>query len=225
MFKRITFAKASRHARTDLEASWPGIVAAALDAPDGTRPRRVVSCVALPDEIPDPAHDAIGLEWFADLDHLRRFEGWLSAAGHAAAGHVTEVVVAEEHVLRGGDWLEQRWATGGTRLKHMAIARRAAGLTPAEFSDRWQNRAGRVGTTPIPDVAKGCAYAQNHPVPRTHGDWLYDAVNEVWFDDLDALRTRIRWMTEALSTGADDDFVGESSFVAVREQVLSSPSP
>jgi hypothetical protein len=43
----------------------------------------------------------------------------------------------------------------------------------------------------------------------------------VWFDDLDALRTRIRWMTDALSDNLDDDFLGESSFLAVQEEVLS----
>lgn len=225
MIKRITFAKAGGENHADLRGSWPGVVAAVLDAPREARPLRVASCIALPDEIPDPAHDAIGLEWFADAGHLGRFEDWVAAAGPTptalVAPNATAVVVAREHVLRGSDWLEQRWTAGGTRLKHMALARRAAGLTPAEFAERWQNRAGRVGTTPIPDVAKGCAYAQNHPLPRANGDSLYDAVNEVWFEDLDALRTRIQWMTDALSTGADDDFISESSFVAVREEVLS----
>jgi EthD domain-containing protein len=226
MIKRITFATAGGNDRAGLRESWPAIVAAVLDAPGAARPVRVASCVALPDVIPDPAHDAIGLEWFADADHLRRFEDWLAAAGPAPAGlfepSATAVVVAQEHVLRGSDWLEQRWTTGGPCLKHMAVARRAAGLTPAEFSQRWQNHAGRVGTTPIPDVAKGCAYAQNHPLPRPNGDWLYDAINEVWFDDLEALRTRIQWMTDALSTSTDDDdLIGESSFIAVREQVLT----
>jgi hypothetical protein len=107
----------------------------------------------------------------------------------------------------------------------MAVARRAPGLTPAEFSARWQRRAGRVGATPIPEVARGCAYAQNHPLPRPGGDWRYDAVNEVWFDDEDALRTRIAWLDEAVGRGDDDDLVGEASFLAVREDVLPTGRP
>jgi hypothetical protein len=228
VIKRITFATfgGRDHDQASVGRSWPAAVAAALDAPPDARPVRVASCISLPDEIPDQAHDAVGLEWFADADHLGRFESWLAAAGPGPAGGVVEpsataVGVARAHVLRGGDWLDERWAAGGPRLKHMAIARRAAGLTPAEFSQRWQNHAGRVGATPIPDVARGCAYAQNHPLPRAEGDWIYDAVNEVWFDDLDALRTRIRWMTDALRGKPDDDFLGESSFLAVQEEVLS----
>jgi hypothetical protein len=226
MIKRITFATASGYGCAALQRSWREIVATALDAPLDARPLRVASCIALPDEIPDPVHDAIGIDWFTDADHLHRFQDWLTATEPTPTNATVEanalaVVVASEHVLRGSDWLDKRWAAGGTRLKHMAIARRAMGLTPGEFSERWQNRAGKVGTTSIPDVARGCAYAQNHPLPRRQGDWLYDAVNEVWFDDLDALRNRIQWMTRALSTGADDDLISESSFVAVREEALS----
>lgn len=231
MIKRITFAPAGGGSH-DLRDR----VAAGLGAPDDARPGRAAVCVALPELIADPVHDAIGLEWFADAEHHRRFAGWAAGAGLAgseSAGSAAGfgLVVAEEHVGRGGDWLAGRWVDGGPRLKHMAVARRAAGLTPAAFSAAWQNRAGKVGTTPIPDEARGCAYVQNHPLPRggadgfggvgPGGDWLYDAVNEVWFDDAEALRTRIRWMDEALATGAEDDLVGAHAFVAVREEVVS----
>src|SRR5690606_16460159 len=121
-------------------------VAAGLGAPDGVRPVRVALCVALPELIPDPVHDAIGISWFADGAHHRRFEEWMEASGAGASLGATGsgpsagfgLVVAEEHVGRGADWLAARWADGGPRLKHMAVARRAAGLTPAEFSARWQ---------------------------------------------------------------------------------------
>jgi hypothetical protein len=159
------------------------------------------------------------VEWLADRAHLGRRAAWLAAEGPTPAPGVT-VVVAEEHVRRGAAWLEARWADGGPRLKHMAVARRGRGLTPAEFSERWRGRAGRVGATPIPEVARGCAYAQNHPLARPEGDWRYDAVNEVWFDDEDALRTRIAWLDEAVGRGDDDDLVREASFLAVREELL-----
>jgi hypothetical protein len=187
---------------------------ASLDAPPDVRPVRVARCTVLPDLTPDAKHDDIGLEWFRDADHLDRYETWLVDDG--------PVVVAEEHVLRGADWLARRWRAGGEKLKHMAIARRAAGLSQAQFQELWRTRAGTVGATPIPDAAKGLAYVQNHPVPRPDGEWAYDAVNEVWFDDIDGLRTRMAWFAERLGDGTEDDLVGESWFVAVREQVLSS---
>jgi hypothetical protein len=50
--------------------------------------------------------------------------------------------------------------------------------------------------------------------------WAYDAVNEVYFDDLDGLRTRIAWFAEHFDRVGEEDLVGESWFVAVREEAL-----
>jgi len=209
---------------------WRTAAGTALAAPPGARPVRVASCTVLPDLTPDAPHDGIALEWFTDDDHLRRFESWMdSPAGRrtgAQLGRAVEptslrVVVAREHVMRGAEWLRERWRDRGRKLKHMAIARRAAGLTPAEFVDRWRSRAGRVGSVPIPPPARGQAYLQNHPLAGIGGEWPYDAVNEVYFDDLDGLRGRIAWFAENLA-GQEDDLVGESWFVAVTEEVLQS---
>jgi hypothetical protein len=192
------------------------VVAAALDAPAEARPLRVAFCTVLPDAMPEPKHDAVGLGWFADRAHLARFDAWLSVADEDEL-----VIAAEENVLRGADWLERRWIDGGDKLKHMAIAQRAEGLGRAEFHDLWRRRAGRVGATPIPEDAKGRAYVQNHPLPRMDGDWAYDAVNEVYFDDLDGLRRRIAWFADALGDTTEQDLVKESWFLAAREEVLS----
>jgi hypothetical protein len=209
-------------------AAWRAAATAALSAPADVRPVRAAACTALPDIFPDPRFDAIGLEWFADAAHLARFASWLASPQGAAVSEALSgaepgtgpVIVAREHALRGADWLERRWREGGARLKHMAIARRAAGLTAAEFSDRWRSRAGRVGTVPIPERARGRAYVQNHPLPGAGADWAYDAVNEVYFDDLAGLRTRIAWFAEHFDGVGEDDLVGESWFVAVREEPL-----
>jgi hypothetical protein len=210
-------------------AAWGAAVTAALSASPDVRPIRAAACTALPDILPDPRFGAIGLEWFTDAAHLARFEGWLasprgSALSEALSGGgepgIGQMVVAREHALRGVDWLERRWQDGGAKLKHMAIARRAEGLTPAQFSDLWRNRAGRVGAVPIPDQARGRAYVQNHPLPKAGPGWPYDAVNEVYFDDLDGLRTRIAWFAEHFDGVGEDDLVAESWFVAVREQPL-----
>jgi hypothetical protein len=216
VIKRIRFAtRAPGEPAAAFATAWTDAVAAAVRAPLAARPVRVAACTSLPDlSGPEPRHDGIGIEWFTDVEHLRRFRRWLDGAD------ASPVVVAVESVMRGADWLERRWRVGGERLKHMAVARRAAGLSPAEFAERWRAHAGQAGTTAIPDPAKGRAYVQNRPCPRTDGEWPYDAVNEVWFDDLDGLRTRIDWFRDNLDPRRPDDLFGQSWFLAVREVVL-----
>jgi len=75
----------------------------------------------------------------------------------------------------------------------------------------------------IPDEVRGRAYVQNHPDPA--GERPYDAVNEVWFDDLAALRARVEWFRAHLSGPADSgpaeaDLIRQSWFIAVREHVV-----
>ena len=227
MIKRI---RLMSHTAADdrCTAAWRAAATAALSAPPDVRPVRAAACTAMPDVLPGPRFDAIGLEWFADAAHLERFAAWLASPRGAAVSEALggaepgtgPVIVAREHALRGADWLERRWREGGAKLKHMAIARRIEGLTPAEFSDRWRNRAGRVGAVPIPEHARGRAYVQNHPLPKAGADWAYDAVNEVYFDDLNGLRARIAWFAEHFDGVGEDDLVGESWFVAVREEAL-----
>lgn len=201
-------------------------------APSGVRPSRVVVCTTLPELTgPDPRHDGVVIEWFADAAHLRRLQDW-NGPGDRVPG--SPVIVAEEAVLRGAGWLDQRWRDGGDKLKHMALAVRAAGLTPAEFSRAWRSRAGQVRRAgagqvmAIPDEVRGRAYVQNHPDPA--GERPYDAVNEVWFDDLAALRARVEWFRANLSGSAESgsaesgsaeaDLIRQSWFIAVRERVV-----
>jgi hypothetical protein len=212
VIKRITFGATMTNAR-------------AAGAPRDVEPLRATVCTALPDP-PDgePKHDTVGLEWFADADHLGRFEAWLDRTHPGSLGVPT--VVADEVVLRGADWLEQRWRDRGPKLKHMALAMRSSELTAAEFSERWKAHAGgftrRGGTrTSIPDDARGLAYVQNHPRPREVGEWAYDAVNEVYFDDRAGLELRIAWFRENVDP-SDDELVRQSWFLAVREAVLFS---
>jgi hypothetical protein len=219
MIKRISF--------DAYPGAWRDAVAGAAEAPPGVRPVRMAVCLALPG-LCDPKHDRIGIEWFCDAAHLRRFQDWLDASGarrHADTA-ASPVIVATEFVLRGADWLERRWRDGGEKLKHMAIALRASGLTPAEFSERWRNRAGQVrgpgsaAVTVIPDEARGRAYVQNHPCPRSVGAWAYDALNEVYVDDEESLRTRIEWFREHLAGQAERDLVRQSWFIAARERAV-----
>ena len=218
MIKRISFA-------TRPEDLTFAVFAA--HAPSGVRPSRVAVCTILPELTgPDPRHDGVVIEWFADAAHLRRFQDWNGPGDRVPW---SPVILAEEAVLRGAGWLDQRWRDGGDRLKHMALAVRAAGLTPAEFSRAWRSRAGQVRragadqVTAIPDEVRGRAYVQNHPDPA--GERAYDAVNEVWFDDLAGLRARVEWFRANLSAPAgsgraEADLIRQSWFIAVREHVV-----
>ena len=176
MIKRISFATRRRDLTfAAFAAAWPAQAAATAHAPPDARPSRVAVCTTLPELTgPDPRHDGIAIEWFADADCLRRNQDWQGGSGGLAAlldPGASPVVVADEVVLRGGAWLDQRWRDGGDRLKHMALAVRAAGLTPTAFSRAWRSRAGQVRragaaqVTVIPDEARGRAYVQNHPGP------------------------------------------------------------
>lgn len=194
-----------------------------LPAPVQLRPVRSVACTALVDVLPEPHYAAVSIDWFADRSHLEAHDRWRDeSAPPTRPGDA--VLVAEELVLRGEAWLEQRWRAGGAMLKHMAVATRAAGLTTEEFSARWKGRAGALRGDDgrplvIPDEARGLAYVQNHPLTWGGAKPPFDAVNEVWFDDRASLRRRIDWFAENLRD-ADEDLVSQSWFLAVREKPL-----
>ncbi len=171
-------------------------------------------------------YSIMAAQWFEDEEQLGRDRVELTDA---------TTVVATPEVRRGAGWLEARWRDGGPRYKHVAVARRAEGLSLEEFGERWRSHAGSVGSPPIPDAARGQAYVQNHPVDPgmfrsssgtvrvvnelSGGGWAYDAVTEVWFDELDDLRRRVEWMDGALAAGPGDLF-GAHHLFAVREELL-----
>jgi hypothetical protein len=99
-------------------------------------------------------------------------------------------VAVDEVVVRGADELAARWAASDERFKMMSFGRRNPALSRAEFVARWRAEAGRLSGDPIPDELRGLAYVQDHPLGD---DPPLDAVNEVWFDDVDALRRRAEW--------------------------------
>jgi hypothetical protein len=129
-------------------------------------------------------------------------------------------VVTDERVVRGADWLRQRWQDAGPKLKQLAIATRADGLTQTQFLGLWRNRAGTIGATPIPESFRGRAYVQNHPLVEPGRDWAYDAINEVYFDEIDSLLARIAYFERELTGGSETDLVGANWFLAVREELV-----
>jgi hypothetical protein len=237
VIKRVRFA--TRRADVgpdDFARAWREAAAAvAIACPEEVRPWRASLCTSVPGVIGEQRHDGVHLQWFRDGDHLERFDRWEETVKPEAAADrlrqvldcdASPVIVADEAVMRGADWLEERWRHGGVKLKHMAIARRAAGLSPAEFSERWRSRAGTLRSSGsaqavrIPEAARGLAYVQNHPIARGAGEWAYDAFNEVYFDELDDLRQRSDWFAEALGGGTEDDLVSQNWFLVACEEVL-----
>ena len=232
MIKQFCFV--SRRAEislADFHSGWAKTVARSRDAPRSARPVRSVVCTTLPDTPgSDAPHDAVSILTFAELDLLQRCEVWLSEHGLPSDSEIiapeqTVRVVAEEVVLRGSDWLAQRWAAGGLKYKHMALARRALGLSTAEFSARWRSRAGRIGGSAsapvieIPRAAKGCAYIQNHPLALPDRDNAYDAITEVYFDDLGGMSSRLEFFRDHDPRRADGDLVREACFIVVMEEL------
>lgn len=62
---------------------------------------------------------------------------------------------------------------------------------------------------------------QNHPVPRAAGEWPWDAVNEVYFDDVAGLRARVEWSRANVTPSAAGDVFGESRLIVVREVIVT----
>lgn len=179
MIKLIRFATRSPElAPRVFETGWWRQAELAAEAPQDVRPARVTVANALPG-LSGPSlrpgsgarHDAVSFLWFPDAAALARFRSWLAAAGGGVGGPGVTVVVADEQVPRGADWLERHFREGGGAFKHLGLAHRAPGLTPAEFSRRWSAHAGQVrvegsaASTVIPECVRGEAYVQNHPVP------------------------------------------------------------
>ena len=233
MIKRIRLGTArSGLGRDEFAGCWREAVGAAALAPAAARPVRVTVSVAVREIADGQRYDGVGLEWFSDREHLLRFESWLGAGDGEMVGRLlsaavevddSPVVVTSERVARGADWLERRWREGGTRLKQLAIANRADGLTLAQFLERWHGRAGAVGAAPIPDAFRGRAYVQNHPLVEAGLDWAYDAINEVYFDDADSLRARMAYFERELAEGGENDLVGANWFLAMREEPIELP--
>jgi hypothetical protein len=228
LIKRIRLATSgSGLGREEFSRLLPAAAAAAAAAPEPARPVRLTVATAVPEVAADQEYDGVALEWFTGEQHLLRFEAWLGTADGQAAqrllGEAVElaaspVVVTDERVVRGADWLEHRWRDAGPKLKQLAIATRADGLTLPQFLSRWRSRAGKIGAAPIPEAFRGLAYVQNHPRAMAGRDWAYDAINEVYFDDTESLLARIAYFNQELTEAAESDLISASWFLAVREQ-------
>jgi hypothetical protein len=101
--------------------------------------------------------------------------------GVGGEGEADLELEVDELVVRG---------TPGGEFVMMSYGRRNPALTRPAFVERWKAEAGNLGGEVVPDDVRGLAYVQLHPVDD---DPPLAAVNQVWFDDLDALRRRAEW--------------------------------
>lgn len=194
-----------------------GDVEAVVGRLAGPRPRRLVVNRVLPERSdPGTGIDAVVVEWLAD-----------DVAARPDRAEQSPWLSVEEVVLRGGDWLEQRWRTGGACYKHLALATRSPGLTQAEFAEGWREHAGSVSSpsggpaVPIPDAARGQAYVQDHPVLAADGPAApFDGLNEVWFDDLAGLDARRAWFAEHGVGRTDDGLFAPATYLAAVEIIV-----
>ena len=249
-FPSATVTGAGRDQARPVRHEAGGAVAATRSSPRGAtrspgsstrRPTpgrtRVTRCVTLPDvDGGDAQHDAISLEWFADADHLERYHVWLEAGtdgksrSHRRAldPDASPLLVADERVMRGADWLEQRWRAATTRSTHGR--RRSEHAGSRRPSSRSSGRAaparsGRPGATGDRDPRSSRAAWRTCRTTRARGrraSGPTTRLNEVYFDDLESLRRRIEWFREHL-LDQEDDLVRENWFIVAREEVVLAP--
>ena len=133
------------------------------------------------------------------------------------------VVVAGERVVRGGDWLDRRWREGGPKLKQLAIATRADGLTLPQFLERWRGRPARPGRRRFRTLSARWPTCRTTPWSMTAGSRPTTRSTEVYFDDADSLLALIAYLERELAGGADNDLVRASWFLAVSEDPIRLP--
>jgi hypothetical protein len=194
VFKVLRFLDAEQPWLDGLESRWE--LALASGPPTGAPSRVTVATpLRLPGLAPAP-FAAIDVQWFEVVDDAIGNDAWLAAAdpglgvGSAALGARSCRVIAEEVVVRGPDYLQERWRDGGRRYKMTSFGKRNPELSLAQFSARWRSHAGQLGSEEIPVDVRGLAYVQNHAIPGDGREWPFDAVNEVYFDRLDDLERR-----------------------------------
>ncbi len=193
MFKVLRFLDGQPGLAETLASHW----AQALGARPSDPPVRVSVAAPLTEAgFPPPPFAAVDIQWFTDRGAALETDARLTAAnpelriGSSLLGGSSCSVVAEEVVMRGEDYIDLRWQTGGDRLKMMSFGKRNPRLTLEEFLERWRGQAGRLGGEAIPEQARGLAYIQNHPLLLEGHAWPFDAINEVYFDHLEHLRER-----------------------------------
>jgi uncharacterized protein (TIGR02118 family) len=194
--------------------------------------RRYVQHLSLPESYdgePRSNLDGASMFWYDDLDALRHPSQSPEAVALREAvrsddqqlfdremdtwplHHKRASVTATERVIIDGD-------TEPSMVKAIFIASRLPGLTHDEFFTHWAEVHGALGAR-LPGLRR---YVQNHAIleaytvrPMTHDGWA-----ELWFDDLEALRSAYvspQW--EALREDGRTLFAQPMGVVIARERI------
>jgi uncharacterized protein (TIGR02118 family) len=177
---------------------------------------------------PAPTHDGASIIWVEDFPTLTAAiatPAWQAAVVDGVSGvyggrqlyaEEMPIAVAEEKVVVDGP-------THKLMLKAIWTGRRHPDMTIEAFRDHWLHIHGPLAAR-VPGVRR---YVQNHPIleagayeAATHDGWA-----EVWFDDLDAVRTAMaseEW-ERVQADGASLFDPASMCFVLGRERPMMTP--
>lgn len=105
---------------------------------------------------------------------------------------VLGTVLAEEHIVRGGDrlYVQDRRAQLDGIVKVVTFLNPTPNVSVEKFGDYWLGSHAALANEVIPWHIVGGGYVQNHAIDE---DQPYAGVAESYWDGLDALRTWSEW--------------------------------
>ena len=111
----------TRTAGEDFADRWRSVFALDKRSAVNVRAARLAVCTSLPEILPRPVHDGVGIEWFRDIGHLAD-----SSSGRAspAGGPVTGRLEAAVDIAASPVMLADELVTEGRRLAGRTVATR-----------------------------------------------------------------------------------------------------
>jgi hypothetical protein len=142
-------------------------------------------------------YDGVTVAWYPDESSYGQFAASLAAdtahgrdwAEIVDTGSTVELIV-EERVVRGEEWIAERWSTRAEDTVFMltAFIERRAATTRDAFRDYWWLDHRPLANRLIPPDAQGSAYLQNVVIGDVPSQW--DGVGELYLDSLAQLPPR-----------------------------------
>jgi uncharacterized protein (TIGR02118 family) len=103
-------------------------------------------------------------------------------------------------------------------IKVIALLKRKPGLTHEEFSKYWFEKHGPFARSIAPKEVLGRCMLQNHAIVlKGGGEPPYDAVGEIYFDDMAAIKKWRDWYNGPKGKPLRDD---EENFLDISKRVL-----
>ncbi|GAN00330.1 hypothetical protein U91I_03996 [alpha proteobacterium U9-1i] len=103
-------------------------------------------------------------------------------------------------------------------IKVISMLKRRADITHQHFSDYWYNIHAPLGNRIAPADALSARYVQNHALTmKGGGEAPYDAVAELYFEDMAAMKRWTDWYHSEAGKPLRDD---ELNFMDVSQRVI-----